>query len=124
MIMEIKNKILEEFKQHFNEPVLTDFGVARVVGYGEDEYDCYLLLQYPYTNERFNKKRGLVWHSAVGGYIWLNRLKGQDLFISSDGEEFDDLHRLDSMLSLNGAPKEKEFLNLEEKHNLEITDHI
>jgi hypothetical protein len=103
--------ILEEFKKHFNEPVLTHNGVARLIGYGEDDHDCYLLLRYSIGYPYNTDVNGYVWHTAVGGYYWLNRLKDQNLVISRENHEhWDDLYRLDNMLELNGAPKEKEFL--------------
>jgi hypothetical protein len=90
-------------RDHFNEPVLLDFQVGRLVGYAEDEHDCYLIINYP-------KPARTVYHTCVGGYQWLDRLRGQHLVISRDGERWDDFHRIDDALSLNGAPKVDDFI--------------
>lgn len=100
------NDIEQMCRDHFNEPVLMMFELARLIGYAEDESDCYLIVKYP--------DRGVVWHSAVGGYTFLDRLKGQGFVVPTypefEGEGWDDLIRLDNMLALNGVPKEKEFI--------------
>lgn len=93
----VERPILEEFRSHFNEPVLLGFELARVVGYGEDYEDCYLICDYP------GGKR--VWCTAVGGYVFLGCLKGQGVVGESD-----DFLRLDQMLELNGAPKVASFI--------------
>lgn len=92
-------------RDHFNEPVLLGFEVGRLIGYAEDDEDCYLIINYPkYPDGR------IVYHTCVGGYIFLNRLKGQGLVISTQGEEWDDYYRIDSSLSVNGAPMAQEFI--------------
>lgn len=88
-------------RDHFNEPMLSSFEVVRCIGYGEDEHDCYVIMLH-----RGGKR---TWHTCVGGYIFLDALRGQDHIITGVNE-YDDLGRLDSMLSLNGAPKQDEFL--------------
>lgn len=98
--------LLKEIRARFNQPVLTDFSIGRIVGYAEDSCDCYIIIQYT----RPTPYRERVYHTMVGGYYWLDRLKGQNLVISNSGEEWDDYYRIDNMLELNGAPKEKEFL--------------
>jgi hypothetical protein len=90
-------------RDHFNEPVLLHFEVGRLVGYAEDEADCYLIINYP------NPVR-TVYHTCVGGYHWLDRLRGQHLVISRDGERWDDYYRIDKALELNGAPKVETFI--------------
>jgi hypothetical protein len=90
-------------RDHFNEPVLLGFEVARLVGYAEDERDSYLIVSYP------NPAR-TVYHTCVGGYHWLDRLRGQHLVISRDGERWDDYHRVDNDLERNGAPKVENFM--------------
>ncbi len=96
------NPILTEFRAHFNEPVIA-WGeqVCRVIGYGEDESDCYLIVQ------RIGGE--IVWNTAVGGYYWLDTLKKQRIVHANNGEIWSDFIRLDSILELNGAPKQKEF---------------
>jgi len=90
-------------RDHFNEPVLVGLEVARLVGYAEDEHDCYLILNYP-------RPARTVYHTCVGGYHWLDRLRGQHLVISRDGERWDDFYRIDSTLTMGGAPKAEEFI--------------
>lgn len=105
-----KGKNMNDIQQmcfdHFNEPVLMSFELARLIGYGADADDCYLIVKYP--------RRGRVWHTAVGGYMFLDRLKGQNLvnpkYPSYEGEVWDDFNRLDNMLKVNGVPKAAEFL--------------
>jgi hypothetical protein len=46
----------------------------------------------------------------VGGYVYLDGLKGQEYVKGTDGSEWDDLSRLDNLLALNGCPKENQFL--------------
>lgn len=90
-------------RAHFNEPVLLNFEVGRLVGYAEDDHDCYLIINYP------NPVR-TVYHTCVGGYHWLDRLRGQHLVISRDGERWDDYYRVDHALELNGAPRVENFI--------------
>ena len=110
--------LLEMCKAHFNEPMLTDKGLGRCIGYGEDESDCYIIIK--------NQLGRVYWQTCVGGYYWLDRLKGQQYVKSTQGEDWDDFFRLDNSLALNGCPKEKEFmlaLNHDDMENL-ITDII
>jgi len=89
-------------EKHFNEPVLVDTEVVRLIGYAEDKHDAYLIMK---------KADGSVyWHSAVGGYIFLDCLKSQGYVISTEGEPWDDFYRLDCQLEFSSCPKEKEFL--------------
>jgi hypothetical protein len=55
-------------------------------------------------------RHGKIKHTMVGGYVYLGCLKGQEHVTSKTGEEWDDFTRLDTMLELNGAGKEQEFL--------------
>ncbi len=87
---------------HFNEPMLSGFDLMRVIGYGEDDRDCYLILK--------GRNGNIVWTTCVGGYVFLNCLKGQDKIISTEGEVWDDFYRIDQLLSYNGAPKEEDFI--------------
>lgn len=93
-------------RDHFNEPVLLGFEVARLVGYAEDDHDCYLIVNYP----NYPNAARTVYHTCVGGYHWLDRLRGQHLVISKAGERWDDYHRIDNMLKLNGATEVPEFV--------------
>lgn len=88
-------------RAHFNEPMISHGEIGRCIGYGETAVDCYIIVQ---------KLRGeIVWNTCVGGYIFLNRLKGQKYIKSTSGEDWDDFTRLDSELALNGAPKQTTF---------------
>jgi hypothetical protein len=98
----MQEDLLQEAEQHFNEPILIGLEVSRCVGYAEDEDDCYLIVNVP--------RRGLAWHMFVGGYTYLDVLKGQGRCESPTGEEWDDFTRLDSLLEVNGVPKVTEFI--------------
>jgi hypothetical protein len=82
--------------------VIAGTELGRVVGYGEDEDDCYFIVQHM-------RPKGAVWHSCVGGFYSLELLRGQGYVRSSEGEDWDDYVRLDTVLSLNGAPKAETF---------------
>jgi hypothetical protein len=98
----MQKHLFQEAKQHFNEPILIGFDLCRCVGYAEDDDDCYLIIRDP--------REGLVWHTFVGGYVYLDSLKGKDPAESPTGEKWDDFTRLDSLLALNGAPPEEKFI--------------
>lgn len=98
------NEILEMCRSHFNEPMIVGLEIARLIGYGEDDLDCYLICHHPKYPDGEIK-----WHTAVGGYVFLDRLKGQGYVRSISGEDWDDLWLLDNYLSHNGAPKADEF---------------
>jgi hypothetical protein len=97
----MQEDLLQEARDHFNEPILVGFDLCRCVGYAEDDEDCYLIVNVP--------RRGLVWHTFVGGYTYLTILKSQDKC-----GEWNDFTRLDSLLELNGIPKVKEMIILNE----------
>lgn len=106
-------KFINEIKLHFNEPMLS-FGVlSRCVGYGEDDMDAYVLVK-----QRDGK---IIWNTLVGGYTFLNLLNEQNKIISTEGELWTDLSRLDNELERNGCPKEKEFILIDERT---IDNHI
>lgn len=87
---------------HFNEPMLSMWGVVRCIGYGETAVDCYIIARKPGGQ--------IAWLTCVGGYTFLDRLRGQGHVVSTSGEEWDDLLRLDNGLTLNDCPPEGEFL--------------
>lgn len=99
-------ELYEEVKKHFNEPVIIGFNLCRIIGYAEDDEDCYLIYKHPIKGSR--------WCTLVGGYTYLDSLKDQGVTIPSypsfPGERWTDFSRLDGMLELNGAPKEKNFI--------------
>lgn len=94
--------------EHFNEPVITGFEIARVVGYGEDQHDCYLILKF--LPEQWGAEPEYRWHTCVGGYYFLDRLRGQGYVKSTTGEDWDDFYRINNSLELNGCTKEPEFI--------------
>ncbi|MDO8683949.1 MAG: hypothetical protein Q7N50_10765 [Armatimonadota bacterium] len=87
---------------HFNEPMISFGKLARCIGYGETAVDCYIITQL--CNGE------ILWNTCVGGYVFLDRLKGQGYVKSTGGEDWDDLTRLES--ELREAPKKEKFLLL------------
>jgi hypothetical protein len=102
----MEQKYHDEIKSHFNEPILIGAEVCRLIGYGEDDMDCYLIVKSP--------TRGVYWHTLVGGYYFLDILKTQGvthpLYPVYEGEVWTDFTRLDSDLDRLGVGKELEFL--------------
>jgi len=86
---------------HFNEPVLTYDGLSRLIGYGEDQHDCYLLMRTP--------DKEMYWHTAVGGHYFLDRIAKSGVTYANNGEIWTDLIRLDGDLTRAGAPRAKTF---------------
>jgi hypothetical protein len=97
---ETGDKLEKMCRDHFNEPFLLCGEVARCIGYGEDERDCYII-----TRRRDGE---VVWATCVGGYVWLDRLKGQGYVKAHNGEDWDDLTRLE--IELRRCPREPEFI--------------
>ena len=89
-------------RQHFNEPIICHSEVVRLIGYAETARDCYLICS--------SMREGIFWNTAVGGYTFLDRLKGQGYVKSTEGEDWDDFTRLDGLLELNNAPKVDDFI--------------
>lgn len=98
----VEQSIQAMCRDHFNEPIICSSEIVRLIGYGETAIDCYLICS--------STKRVIYWNSAVGGYTFLGRLKGQRHVRSADDKDWDDFVRLDSLLELNGAPKVKDFI--------------
>lgn len=97
----MQEKLKQEALNHFNEPVLLGLEVGRLIGYGEDDHDCYWIIK--------RQDGTIYWHTCVGGYIWLNVLKGQGV-----AGNWDDFIRLDNQLEYNGCSKADNFLVLVE----------
>lgn len=96
-------KLHKEAFSRFNQLVLIGWEVCRLIGYAEDETDCYWIIR--------RSGGTIMWCTCVGGYIWLQSLKGQELM-----GDWDDYKRLDSLLQLNGCDWEDKFhLVLENK---------
>lgn len=104
-------ELYEICRKHFNEPMIatTNDQIVRCVGYAETGIDCYIIVR--------RKGGELYWNTCVGGYTFLDRLKGQN-----KAGKYDDLIRLDLMLEQCGAPKEPEFI-LDLRHE-EMEDHF
>ena len=103
--------LLAEAQTYFNEPILSSSTLCRLVGYAEDQDDCY------WITKRMNKHDILSnyqWTSCVGGFIPLRLLKEQNIIMPKypkfDGEVWNDYNRLDNVLELNGATKEAKFI--------------
>jgi tRNA(His) 5'-end guanylyltransferase len=75
----MEENLYQEAKQHFNEPILIMFDLCRCVGYAEDDMDCYLIVR--------DQRGKLRKHTFVGGYTYLDLLKGQGCCTSTTGEE-------------------------------------
>ena len=89
-------------RDNFNMPVLHGLEVVRCIGYGESAVDQYIIMQCP--------RLGVFWNSAVGGYTSLLKLKGQGYVRAHNGEDWDDMTRLDGDLTRSGVPKVAEFV--------------
>ena len=86
-----------------NEPVIDPFmTISRLIGYAENDRDSYLILT--------NKERGVFWLTAVGGYCFLDGLKGQNLMEDASGVASDDFSRLDQNLQNSGVLRTDSFL--------------
>lgn len=100
---------------HFNEPMICNDEVVRLIGYGETAIDCYYIVK---------RARGRVfWSTCVGGNTFLDRLKGQGQVVSTTGELWDDLYRLDNSLHHRGCTKEDEFL-VDLRHDDDESTHF
>jgi hypothetical protein len=114
----IGDKLEKMCRDHFNELMISFGELARCIGYGEDESDCYIITR--------RRDGSIVWNTCVGGYVWLDRLKGQGYVKSSNGEDWDDLTRLELEMPL--APKEAEFIcqrrSPEQEELINHTDQI
>lgn len=85
----------------FNEPVISGLEIVRLIGYAETDQDCYFIMLSTQGRE--------FWQSCVGGMHPLTKLKGQNYVKAWNGDDWDDLVRLDNVLELNGAPKQSQF---------------
>ncbi len=101
--------------QHFNEPLLIYsfkpnmcLEIARCIGYYESAIDCYIIVK---------QSDGSIRHcTCVGGYYWLDRLKGQNFVVPHFEEDriknpyWDDIVRISNDLERHGCNKEAEFI--------------
>jgi hypothetical protein len=104
--------LYQEALDHFNEPVLIGSKLCRLIGYSEDDEDCYFITD--------DQSRGVTYYSCVGGFMSLRLLKEQGITIPTypeyPGEVWTDYSRLDNLLELNGVPKREKFeLHIKQK---------
>lgn len=105
--------ILRELLPRHNEPLIDAFHhVARLIGYAEDDRDCYLILH--------SAERGKYWATAVGGYHFLTMLKGQGVIRSICGQDWHDLWRISNDLTLRGVPETEKFEIILEPQKREV----
>lgn len=97
---ETKDKLERMCRKHFNELMISFGELARCIGYGEDDMDCYIITR--------RRDGTIVWNTCVGGYVWLGRLKGQGYVKAHNGDDWDDLTRLE--LEMQRCPREPEFM--------------
>jgi hypothetical protein len=84
-----KSQLLyQQALDHFNEPVICCGRLARLVGYAEDEMDCYFIME----SKHFHMPK---WYqTCVGGYTFLDCLRGANQVTAHNGEIWDDITRL------------------------------
>lgn len=100
---DVAKEIEAECREHFNEPVLSYNGLARLIGYYEDAWDVYYTLRLQGGQK--------IHSSACGGVFFLHLLKEQGYHIDEHGnKKWSHFDNLDKFLALNGVPKEAEFL--------------
>lgn len=104
------NDLEKMCRDHFNEPMIVSFDLVRCVGYAEDEMDCYIIIRYRNWMLADDNEVDDRWHTCVGGYTFLDRLKGQGYVRGNNGEDWDDFTRLDKILTLNNAPRATDFI--------------
>lgn len=86
----MEQQLFDEVRFHFNQPILVGFRLGRLIGYGEDLSDCYMIVLH---------SGGLIeYQTMVGGYVYLD-----------DHLPEWELEGLDTILELNGAPKQASF---------------
>ena len=92
-----------ESRKHFNEPVLSIDGLARLIGCGIDYWDSYYII-HTHNNE-------IKWCTAVGSSVtFLNELRSSNISYLMRGRLWSDFNRLDNELIFLGIPKRMEFL--------------
>lgn len=85
----------------FNMPVISGLEIVRLIGYAETDCDCYYIMMSRQGKE--------FWHSCVGGMYPLTNLKGQNYVKAWNGDDWDDIVRIDHVLELNGCVKQAQF---------------
>ncbi len=103
--------IEDEFRSHFNEPVLIyheiNAPLGRVIGYAEDEMDCYLVVSHIRNPHAPDAKPDIRWHTAVGGYIFLKPLD-----VPEPVGDWTDYKRIDGHLTIAGVPPAEEWISI------------
>lgn len=103
----MEDTIREMCERHFNEPIICESEVVRLIGYGQTARDCYLICSRMRSQGGYS---AVFWHTAVGGYMFLDLLKDQGRVTSTEGKKWNDFTRIDSLLALNGAPRVDDFI--------------
>lgn len=85
----MQEKYLAEVESHFNELCVGMYCVARVIGYREDDEDCYWILREGGSGKK-------VYHSMVISPYFITGA--------------DDYDRINDSQSMNGNPEESEFI--------------
>lgn len=104
-----RDELKRECEQHFNEIMISFGEIARCVGFGEDDRDCYILCR---------KRDGKIhWNTMVGGYQFLDALRGSVIVKPThpkfEGEVWSDYSRLET--HCQDIPIEPEFLELRDE---------
>ena len=75
---------------HFNQPLICNGVLCRLVGYAEDRQDCYFIVE-----SRHALAMPKWYQTCVGGYTFLDALRGQNQVVAYNGDVWDDLTRLE-----------------------------
>ena len=104
-----RNKeLLSTAMKKFNQPILDNLSVVRLIGYGETGFDNYWILK---------SVDHVYWISCACSLISLSFLKSQDKSsIDTTSLMYNDYEHLNNLLRYNGCPEEETFL-LVIKHN-------
>lgn len=88
---------IQEVKDQFNDIIIDpSLKVARIIGYGEDDYDCYVIIRY-----------------ENGEVSWLSMCV--KFFILKD--KIDDYDLLDNALHSNKCQREDDFIFSDESYD-------
>lgn len=97
-------ELYERARRDFNKLMLDYSRVVRLIGYSEDDTDCYVILKDVLRDEK------PYYMSCVGYPMSLEPLASQGQTTGFSGEQWNDYIRIDKHMSLNGAPPQEKFL--------------
>lgn len=83
-------QLYQQAVDHFNQPLICNGVLCRLVGYAEDEQDCYFIVE-----SRYSLAMPKWYQTCVGGYTFLDTLRGHNQVVAHNGELWDDLTRLE-----------------------------